>query len=268
MAGDGFGSVVGAGGIKAASSAQHGRKKNAVTMHRAEENARGNARRGIYVRVGFGEGGGAGGEEIFASRRSNSSERSEKLACAEGPRGCMTMSHPEAISWRCWRRISRMRRRMRLRTTAPPRALRTLMPNRLRSSPLGRKKTTNGGQARRWPWRCTASNSERCSRRPSRRQRFRLDAGEGVAPFCAASCKDFPSACGFHARAEAVFFVAAPHVGLKGAFRQGSLLSPQNCTRTKRLVYATRAERSRKARLSLTDTQKREVLREETVLSP
>ncbi len=41
------------------------------------------------------------------------------------------MSHPVGISVLLRRRISRMRRRMRLRTTAPPSAFFTLMPNRL-----------------------------------------------------------------------------------------------------------------------------------------
>ncbi len=47
-----------------------------------------------------------------------------------------------------------------------------------------------------------------------------LDGGEAVAPFFAASRKDFSSTLGFHARAEAVRFVAAAHFGLKRAFRQ------------------------------------------------
>ncbi len=41
------------------------------------------------------------------------------------------MSHPEGISVLLRRRISLTRRRMRFRTTAPPRAFLTLMPNRL-----------------------------------------------------------------------------------------------------------------------------------------
>jgi len=41
------------------------------------------------------------------------------------------MSHPEGISVLLRRKISRMRRRMRFRITAPPRAFFTLIPNRL-----------------------------------------------------------------------------------------------------------------------------------------
>jgi hypothetical protein len=41
-----------------------------------------------------------------------------------------------------------------------------------------------------------------------------------VAPFFAASCKNFPSTLGFHALAKPVLFMAAPHMRLKSAFRQ------------------------------------------------
>jgi len=45
-----------------------------------------------------------------------------------------------------------------------------------------------------------------------------------VAAFCAASCKDFPSTLGFHARAKPMLLVAGAHMGLKSAF--GHRLSP------------------------------------------
>jgi len=55
--------------------------------------------------------------------------------------GCMTMSHPAGISDRWHRTISRTRRRMRLRTTAPPKAFLMLKPKRLSVSWFARKKT-------------------------------------------------------------------------------------------------------------------------------
>src|SRR3989442_12398739 len=63
----------------------------------------------------------------------------------------MTISHPEGISDWLRRRISRMRRLMRLRTTAPPRAFFTLIPKRLCSPPFERKKTINCWLERRSP---------------------------------------------------------------------------------------------------------------------
>jgi len=48
----------------------------------------------------------------------------------------MTKSHPDGISDLFRRRISRMRRRIRLRTTAPPSAFFTLIPKRLRGPPF------------------------------------------------------------------------------------------------------------------------------------
>jgi hypothetical protein len=50
----------------------------------------------------------------------------------------MTKSHPEGISELFRRRISRMRRRIRLRTTAFPTAFFTLDPKRLCGPPFAR----------------------------------------------------------------------------------------------------------------------------------
>jgi hypothetical protein len=50
------------------------------------------------------------------------------------------MSHPAGISCRWHLTISRMRRRMRLRTTAPPNAFLMLKPKRLTGSALARTK--------------------------------------------------------------------------------------------------------------------------------
>jgi hypothetical protein len=135
------------------------------------------------------------------------------------------MSHPGAISCRCNLTISRRRRRIRLRRTALPSAFLMLQPNRLLARPLGRRNRVNSRLLRRRPSRYTASYSARRSRRKARGKSSRVatsDAREAVAPFFAASCKNFPSTLGFHALAKAVLFMAAPHMRLKSAFRQRS----------------------------------------------
>lgn len=121
-----------------------------------------------------------------------------------------------------------MRRRIRLRRTAPPCAFFTLVPKRLMSRPLGRMNTTNGWFDRRRPSRYTASNSERRTSRQARGKssRGRLDGREGVASFFAASRKDLPSTLGLHACAKAMLLMAAPHTGLIGAFRQRTAPQP------------------------------------------
>jgi hypothetical protein len=135
------------------------------------------------------------------------------------------MSHPGAISCRCNLKISRRRRRIRLRRTALPSAFLMLQPNRLLSRPLGRRNSVNSRLLRRRPSRYTASYSARRSRRKARGKCSRVaasDAREAVAPFFAASCKNFPSTLRFHALAKPVLFMAAPHMRLKSAFRQRS----------------------------------------------
>ena len=138
------------------------------------------------------------------------------------------MSHPEAISRRCNRKISRIRRRILLRVTATPSAFFTLIPNRLMTLPLGRKKTTNDELERRRPSRYTASKSARRKSRLARgKSRLtRSDACEAMASLFAASRQDLLATLALHACAEAVFLVTAAHMGLKGTFRQRSLLSP------------------------------------------
>jgi hypothetical protein len=49
-----------------------------------------------------------------------------------------------------------------------------------------------------------------------------------VAPFFAASCKNFPSTLRFHALAKPVLLMSAPHMRLKSAFRQRSSPSKLN----------------------------------------
>src|SRR5580658_309453 len=137
------------------------------------------------------------------------------------------MSHPGEISCRCSLRISRSRRRMRLRRTALPSAFLMLQPNRLRSSPLGRTKIVNSRLERRRPSRYTASYSARRATRHSRGRppAATSDSREAVASFFAALRKDFPSTLTLHAFAEAVFLVTAAHMGLKRTFRQRILSS-------------------------------------------
>ena len=65
------------------------------------------------------------------SSRRKSAVSASKGAFATELFGWMTMSHPAGISSRCSRAISRRRRRIRLRTTAPPRAFLILKPKRL-----------------------------------------------------------------------------------------------------------------------------------------
>lgn len=137
-------------------------------------------------------------------------------------RGCMTISHPGAISCRCSLIISRMRRRIRFRRTAFPNAFLTLHPNRLISSPLGRRKTVNSRPARRRPSRYTASYSSRRKRRQARGKSSRgeSDARETMAPFLAALRKDFSSPGALHACAKAVLFMTASHMWLIRPLRQ------------------------------------------------
>jgi hypothetical protein len=132
------------------------------------------------------------------------------------------MSHPAAISRRCNLKISRRRRRIRLRRTAFPSAFLMLQPNRLTSRPLGRTNSVNSRLLRRRPSRYTASYSARRTSRVSRGRssRGRSDAREGVAPFFAACGKDFSSTLSLHPFSESVLFMAAPHVRLISAFRQ------------------------------------------------
>jgi hypothetical protein len=147
------------------------------------------------------------------------------------------MSHPGAISCRCSLKISRRRRRIRLRRTALPSAFLMLQPNRLLSRPLGRRNNVNSRLLRRRPSRYTASYSARRSRRKARGKSSRAapsDAREAVAPFFAASCKNFPSTLRFHALAKAVLFMSAPHMRLKSAFRQRS--SPSQCIAARALL--------------------------------
>ena len=86
-------------------------------------------------------------------RRNKSAVSAANGARATELFGCMTMSHPAGISSRWQRTTSRRRRRIRLRTTAPPRAFLMLKPKRLCGSSLARKKTVKWELERRFPAR-------------------------------------------------------------------------------------------------------------------
>jgi hypothetical protein len=134
------------------------------------------------------------------------------------------MSHPAGISMRWQRTISRIRRRMRLRTTAPPSAFLMLKPKRLTGNWLARKKTVKWELDRRFPARYTASKSPRRTSRASRGNSRRpgLDGREAMASLLAACRQYFAAAYGLHARAESVRFRAASFPRLKCALWQSN----------------------------------------------
>src|ERR1700674_3727078 len=115
----GLGGVVRAGRIKLAGARHQRRKKSLVHAHGKEQRARRTAH--VFGPV----------LRMPRSRRTSSASRGANAACATVLFGCMTMSHPVGISVLLRRKISRMRRLMRFRTTAPPRAFLTLIPKRL-----------------------------------------------------------------------------------------------------------------------------------------
>jgi hypothetical protein len=164
----------------------------------------------------------AGGVPSRGSIFSNSSASAENFAVATELRGCITMSHPGAISCRCNLRISRRRRRIRLRRTALPSAFLMLHPNRLLRRPLGRRNIVNSRLVRRRASRYTASYSARRTSRQARgnSSRAESDTRKAVAPFLAALRKHFASTLALHACAKAVLLVTAAHMRLKSSFRQ------------------------------------------------
>src|SRR5258708_32111130 len=159
--------------------------------------------------------------------RSNCS--SSAVSVANGARttalfGCMTMSHPAGISRRWQRTISRMRRRIRLRTTAPPSAFLMLKPKRLSGNWLAPRKTVNWQPQPRFPARYTASNSpRRTSRAPRGNSRRPGSLGsKAIASLLAARRQNPAAALRLHARAEAVRLCAAPPAWLKCALWQNN----------------------------------------------
>src|SRR5713226_186415 len=145
------------------------------------------------------------------------------------------MSHPAGISCRWQRTISRRRLRIRLRTTAPPRAFLMLKPKRLGGSSVKRKKTVKWELERRVPARYTASNSPRRTSRASRGKRFPcapelavgngfpgLFGGEPMASLLAARRQHPAATLRLHAYAEAVRLGAPASARLKCALRQNN----------------------------------------------
>src|SRR5215472_2586341 len=127
----------------------------------------------------------------------------------------MTMSHPVGISCRCKRTISRRRLRMRLRTTAPPKAFLMLNPKRLNGCPLARTKTVKWKLERRLPARYTSSNS---LFRTSRTWRGNVWPAAGPSPLLGrepmtallAACRQhLAAALSLHAHAKSVGLGAA-----------------------------------------------------------
>src|SRR6266478_8071710 len=173
--------------------------------------------------------------------------------------GCMTMSHPAGISIRWQRTISRRRRLIRLRTTAPPRAFLMLKPNRLCGNSLARKKTVKWGLERRFPARYTASNSPRRTSRASRGYLFpcapelagalgfpELFGGKPMASLLAARRKHLAAALRLHAYAEAVRLGASASTRLKCALRQNNppLLNTIYNTRSRGTLFHPQRQNS------------------------
>jgi hypothetical protein len=124
-----------------------------------------------------------------------------------------------------WQRtISRIRRRMRLRTTAPPSAFLMLKPKRLTGNWLARKKAVKWELDRRFPARYTASNSPRRTSRASRGNSMRpgLLGREAMASLLAAGRQNLAAAYGLHARSESVRLRAASFPRLKCALWQSN----------------------------------------------
>ena len=124
-----------------------------------------------------------------------------------------------------WHRtISRIRRRMRLRTTAPPSAFFMLKPKRLTGSWLARKKTVKWELERRFPARYTASKSPRRTSLASRGNSIRpgLFGREAMTSLLAACRQNFAAADCLHARAESVRLRAASFPRLKCALWQSN----------------------------------------------
>src|SRR5258708_15851328 len=122
----------------------------------------------------------------------------------------MTMSHPAGNSSRWSRAISRKRRRIRLRTTAPPRAFLMLKPKRLCGRLFAFRKAVKWELERRFPARYTASNCAFCTSRPARGYSNPVLLGrKAMASLLAASRQDLAATYGLHARAKSVRLGAA-----------------------------------------------------------
>jgi hypothetical protein len=134
------------------------------------------------------------------------------------------MSHPAGISDSWQRTISRTRRRMRLRTTAPPSAFLMLKPKRLCGSWFARKKTVKWELERRFPVRYTASKSPRRTKRAARGKSRRpgLLGREPMASLLAACRQHLAAALGLHAHAKTVRLSAPASTRLIGSLWQSN----------------------------------------------
>jgi hypothetical protein len=134
------------------------------------------------------------------------------------------MSHPAAISRRWQRTISRTRRRMRLRTTAPPSAFLMLNPNLLCGSSFARRKTVKWEFERRFPARYTASKSPRRTSRASRGKSNRpaLNGSEPMTALLAARRKHLAASGSLHTRTKSVRFGAPAFARLISALWQSN----------------------------------------------
>jgi len=157
----------------------------------------------------------------FPSSRTSSSVSGANAAVATLLFGCITMSHPAGISCRWQRTISRKRRRMRLRTAAPPSAFLMLKPKRLKASSFERTNTVKWVLEERFPARYTASKLPRRTSRASR-GKPKSAAGapsllrrEAMTSLLAACRKHFAAALRLHAHAKSVGLRAAPAPRLK-----------------------------------------------------
>jgi hypothetical protein len=169
------------------------------------------------------------------NRRNKSAVSATNSARATELFGCMTMSHPAGISSRWQRTTSRRRLRIRLRTTAPPRAFLMLKPKRLCGSSLARKKTVKWELKRRFPARYTASKSPRRTSRASRGNVFpcapepavgkglpNFLRGELMASLLAACRQHLAATLRLHAYAEAVRLGTPAFARLKCALWQNN----------------------------------------------
>src|SRR5882762_7573490 len=191
---DRFVGICGAGRLKPAAPAHQQRQICLVKSQRHERKTHaGTLRRSFYA---------------LGIRRDNSAASVANSAFATLLFGCMTMSHPVAISRRWQRTISRTRRRMRLRTTAPPSAFLMLNPNLLCGSSFARRKTVKWEFERRFPARYTASKSPRRTSRASRGKSSRpaLNGCEPMTALLAACRKHLAASGGLHTRTKSVRF--------------------------------------------------------------
>src|SRR5216684_1727383 len=196
--------------LEPAASADEERQIRLVKSQRAQREAHAAASRSAAYAVGM--------------RRNNSALNAANSAFATLLFGCMTMSHPAGISRRWQRTISRTRRRMRLRTTAPPSAFLMLNPKRLCGSWFARRKTVKWEFERRFPARYTASNSPRRTSRASRGKSMRpaLFGSEPMTALLAARRKHPAASGGLHARTESVRLGAPALARLIGALWQSN----------------------------------------------